>query len=91
MTNRFRASLALAAAAIAFPIAGAFAPTQLQAAPASGSYQPGVAKVQPMFLKHILAITDVLNQCGKNPGSNPLVSCPLIAPRKTAVSGLRLY
>ena len=81
-------------AALALPVAGAFMPSQVHAAPANGTYQQAShERPTPYFFMHILAITDVLNQCGsgtQNPQGG-VIHCPLLAPQETSASALSLY
>ncbi len=94
MNLGLRMKLAACAAVLAVPFVGAFAPAKLQAAPASYAFVAASHRSpQPLFLSHILAITDVLNQCG--PGTQDphggFIHCPLLAPLETSPSNLNLY
>jgi hypothetical protein len=69
---------AVFAAALVMPLASAYVPSKIVATPTADSRSTnGSPRPQPQFLSHILAITDVLNQCG-NPSQSDILQCPLV-------------
>jgi len=82
---------AVLAAAFAMPLASAFVPTKIVATPISGSHaKKGSPRPQPRFLSHILAITDVLNQCGA-PSQSDILQCPLVEFRSSSATAPKLW
>jgi hypothetical protein len=79
------------AAALAMPILSAYTPSKIVATPTADSRSStGSPRPQPQFLSHILAITDVLNQCG-NPSQSDILQCPLVEFRSPGAPAPTLW
>lgn len=79
LTKRVLSAVSLSAA-LALPMLAAYAPAPIIAAPVATTMAAAKPQPRPLFLSHILAITDVLNQCG-NPTESDIMHCPLVEYR----------
>jgi hypothetical protein len=81
---------AAVALALATPVISAYTPTTIVAKTVSAQASISLPKPQALFLSHILAITDVLNQCG-NPSQSDVLQCPLVQYRSPGATELKLW